>query len=148
MALTLDSTRSLIVQCRHQENPRELYRIEGISTLVDVGGGIGSSLNMIISSYPSIKGVNFDLPHVVHNAPAYPGVEHVGGDMFSSRWLRRPTTRGGTNVFHCDAMMLTLNPGGKERTEAEFEYLAKVSGLHAFKLACSAYDYKDIKFIK
>ncbi|KAK8481075.1 hypothetical protein V6N13_102485 [Hibiscus sabdariffa] len=57
---------------------------EGLKTLVDVGGGTGLCLNMIISKYPTIKGINFDLPHVIDNAPAIPGVEHVGGDMFES----------------------------------------------------------------
>ncbi|KAK7323372.1 hypothetical protein VNO77_26844 [Canavalia gladiata] len=61
----------------------EIYNgFEGISLLVDVGGGIGQNLNMIISKYPSTKGINFDQPTVIQNAPAYPGLEHVGGDMF------------------------------------------------------------------
>ena len=47
---------------------------ESLKSVVDVGGGIGASLNMIISKYPSIKGINFDLPHVIQDAPAYPGV--------------------------------------------------------------------------
>ncbi|KAK9724916.1 hypothetical protein RND81_05G108300 [Saponaria officinalis] len=57
---------------------------EGISTLVDIGGGNGTTLNMIISKYPSIRGINLDLPHVLANAPSYEGVEHVPGDMFVS----------------------------------------------------------------
>ncbi|KAK7274537.1 hypothetical protein RIF29_15631 [Crotalaria pallida] len=57
---------------------------EGISTLVDVGGGVGQALKLIISKYPKIKGINFDLPHVIHSAPPHPGIEHVGGDMFES----------------------------------------------------------------
>ncbi|KAK7323379.1 hypothetical protein VNO77_26851 [Canavalia gladiata] len=57
---------------------------EEISLLVDVGGGIGQNLNMIISKYPAIKGINFDLPPVIQNAPNYPGIEQVGGDMFES----------------------------------------------------------------
>ncbi|GAB2290819.1 hypothetical protein Dimus_025086 [Dionaea muscipula] len=56
---------------------------EGLTSLVDVGGGTGASLNMIVSKFPSIKGVNFDLPYVVKHAPAYPGIEHIGGDMFT-----------------------------------------------------------------
>ena len=47
---------------------------EDIPTLTDVGGGIGSSLNMIVSKYPSIKGINFDLPQVIQNAPPHPGI--------------------------------------------------------------------------
>ncbi|CAI9106578.1 OLC1v1005767C2 [Oldenlandia corymbosa var. corymbosa] len=57
---------------------------EQLHTLVDVGGGLGITLHKIISKYPSIKGINFDLPHVVEAAPSYPGVVHVGGDMFES----------------------------------------------------------------
>ncbi|XP_057740682.1 flavone 3'-O-methyltransferase 1-like [Arachis stenosperma] len=57
---------------------------DGISTLVDVGGGYGQVLKQILFQYPSIKGINFDLPHVVKNAPPHPGIEHIGGDMFES----------------------------------------------------------------
>ncbi|XP_059301525.1 cathecol O-methyltransferase 1 [Lycium ferocissimum] len=57
---------------------------EGLKSLVDVGGGLGVNLKMITSKYPTIKGINFDLPHVVQDAPSYPGVEHVVGDMFES----------------------------------------------------------------
>ncbi|NP_001268100.1 caffeic acid O-methyltransferase [Vitis vinifera] len=63
----------------------EAYKgFEGLTSIVDVGGGTGATLNMIISKYPTIKGINFDLPHVIDDAPSYPGVEHVGGDMFVS----------------------------------------------------------------
>ncbi|KAF2322471.1 hypothetical protein GH714_017205 [Hevea brasiliensis] len=55
----------------------------GLNSLVDVGGGSGVAINMIISKYPSISAINFDLPHVIKEAPPRPGVKHVGGDMFS-----------------------------------------------------------------
>ncbi|KAK7349007.1 hypothetical protein VNO80_23829 [Phaseolus coccineus] len=57
---------------------------EGLSTLVDVGGGVGQTLKLILSAHPSIKGVNFDLPQTIQDAPPHPGIEHVGGDMFES----------------------------------------------------------------
>ncbi|XP_028785336.1 isoliquiritigenin 2'-O-methyltransferase isoform X2 [Neltuma alba] len=61
----------------------EIYKgFEGISTLVDIGGGTGQNLKMIISKYPSIEAINFDLPQVIQNAQPHPGIEHVGGDMF------------------------------------------------------------------
>ncbi|KAF5464584.1 hypothetical protein F2P56_014653 [Juglans regia] len=63
----------------------ESYKgFEPLKQLVDVGGGLGGALHSITSKYPHIKGINFDLPHVVQQAPSYPGVEHVGGDMFKS----------------------------------------------------------------
>ncbi|XP_052208241.1 xanthohumol 4-O-methyltransferase-like [Diospyros lotus] len=55
-----------------------------IGSLVDVGGGIGNSIAEITKAYPHIKATNFDLPHVIATAPEYPGVSHVGGDMFKS----------------------------------------------------------------
>ncbi|KAI3990243.1 hypothetical protein MKX01_037582 [Papaver californicum] len=54
----------------------------GMKELLDVGGGIGTSVSKIVSKYRSIHGINFDLPHVISVAPQYPGVEHVEGDMF------------------------------------------------------------------
>jgi flavonol 3-O-methyltransferase/caffeic acid 3-O-methyltransferase len=61
----------------------ELYHgFEGLGTLVDVGGGVGATVAAIAAHYPTIKGVNFDLPHVISEAPQFPGVTHVGGDMF------------------------------------------------------------------
>ncbi|KAF5183615.1 Bergaptol o-methyltransferase [Thalictrum thalictroides] len=57
---------------------------ENLREIVDVGGGVGTSIGLITSKYPTIKGINFDLPHVVAHAPSYPGVKHVGGNMFES----------------------------------------------------------------
>ena len=44
-----------------------------INKLVDVGGGLGTTLSFIVSKYPNIQGINFDLPHVIKEAPSYPG---------------------------------------------------------------------------
>ncbi|KQK14236.1 tricetin 3',4',5'-O-trimethyltransferase [Brachypodium distachyon] len=55
---------------------------DDVKTLVDVGGGVGATIRAIISKYPHISGVNFDLPHVISSAPTCPGVQHIGGDMF------------------------------------------------------------------
>ncbi|KAJ7515768.1 hypothetical protein O6H91_22G027300 [Diphasiastrum complanatum] len=57
---------------------------ESVKRLVDVGGGTGSGLSMIMSRYPCMQGTNFDLPHVVATAPPLTGVNHVGGNMFES----------------------------------------------------------------
>lgn len=61
------------------------YRgFDGLTSLVDVGGGTGTVLAEIVRAYPSIRGINYDLPHVVDTAPPLPGVQHVGGDMFET----------------------------------------------------------------
>ena len=46
---------------------------DDINVLVDVGGGLGSSLHLIISRFPHIRGINFDQPHVISRAPIYSG---------------------------------------------------------------------------
>lgn len=171
----------------------EMYGgFEGLKTVVDVGGGIGATLNMIISKYPQIKGINFDLPHVVSDAPNFPGVEHVGGDMFVSvpsgdaifmKWILHdwsdehcakilkncykalpdtgkviiaesilpvlPETDVNSHaVFQLDNIMLAHNPGGKERTEKDFEGLAKGAGFNGFTVVCCAYGSWIMEFHK
>ncbi|RDX65322.1 Caffeic acid 3-O-methyltransferase, partial [Mucuna pruriens] len=49
--------------------------IEGVETLVDVGGNSGISLRMIMDKYPNVrKGINYDLPDMVARAPHIPGI--------------------------------------------------------------------------
>uniref|UniRef100_N1R3X4 Caffeic acid 3-O-methyltransferase n=1 Tax=Aegilops tauschii TaxID=37682 RepID=N1R3X4_AEGTA len=61
----------------------EFYNgFDRVGTLIDIGGGIGATLHAITTKYPSIRGINFDLPHVASEAPPFPRVTHVGGDMF------------------------------------------------------------------
>ncbi|KAK1396591.1 Caffeic acid 3-O-methyltransferase [Heracleum sosnowskyi] len=166
---------------------------EGLKSIVDVGGGSGAALSMIISKYPTIKGINFDLPHVVGDSPSHPGVEHVGGDMFASvpkgdaiflKWVFHswsdeeclrilkncyqaladnkkvivaefilPEVPGGSDsatksVVHLDAIMLAYVPGGKERTEKEFEALATKAGFKSFSKVCCAYNTWIMEFSK
>ncbi|CAL5399872.1 unnamed protein product [Camellia sinensis] len=58
--------------------------LDGLDSLVDVGGGNGTTIRLFVKACPWIRGINFDLPHVVSEAPDFVGVENVGGDMFSS----------------------------------------------------------------
>jgi hypothetical protein len=44
------------------------YDFSGIGTLVDVAGGHGFLLTSILKAYPSMRGILFDLPHVVSGA--------------------------------------------------------------------------------
>ncbi|KAK5777855.1 hypothetical protein PVK06_045822 [Gossypium arboreum] len=103
---------------------------------------------MIVSKYPTIKCINFDLPHVIENAPTYPGVEHVGGYMFASVpkrdaiFMKDVPDNGkmivadsilsdytdpslATKVVGLfDCTLWATNHCRKERTEKEFEALA------------------------
>ncbi|KAL7257327.1 hypothetical protein ACSBR1_003602 [Camellia fascicularis] len=58
--------------------------LDGLDSLVDVGGGNGTTLRVLIKACPWIRGINFDLPHVVSEAADCVGDENVGGDMFES----------------------------------------------------------------
>ncbi|CAA0827943.1 Flavone 3-O-methyltransferase 1 [Striga hermonthica] len=171
----------------------EKYKgFEGLNSLVDIGGGTGASLKMIVSKYPSMRGINFDLPHVIKEAPSYPGVEHIGGDMFVSvpkadamfmkwichDWSDEHCKKLLKNCYEAlphdgkvivadvifpedlnsgpayaraaigDMMMLAYNPGGKERTEKEFQALADYAGFKRIIKVCAAYNIWIMEFHK
>ncbi|XP_048126942.1 caffeic acid 3-O-methyltransferase-like [Rhodamnia argentea] len=165
---------------------------EGLKIVVDVGGGSGAVLSMIVAKYPLIKGINYDLPHVIEVAPSYPGVKHVGGDMFISvpkgdaifmKWICHdwsdercgkllkncydalpvngkvivaeyilpvyPDSSLATKgVIHMDCMMLAYFSGAKERTEKEFEALAKGAGFQGFRVMCCTFNTHIMEFLK
>lgn len=67
------------------------YDFSGIQTLCDVGGGHGTLLSAVLKANAHLKGVLFDLPHVVAGAPevlAQHGIESrievCGGDFFEA----------------------------------------------------------------
>ena len=50
--------------------------------------------------------------------------------------------------FHVYCIMLAHNPGGKERTEKEFEALANKSGFKGIKVVCNAFGVYIIELLK
>jgi ubiquinone/menaquinone biosynthesis C-methylase UbiE len=69
----------------------DAYDFSTIGTLVDVGGGSGALLRTILRRYPAMRGVLFDLRHVIDRARATMNAaglaercELVGGDFFVS----------------------------------------------------------------
>jgi hypothetical protein len=67
------------------------YDFSALETIVDVGGATGNMLAAILSRYPQPRGVLFDLPHVVKDAPALLGaagmsdrVATAAGDFFGA----------------------------------------------------------------
>ncbi|XP_073362197.1 probable inactive methyltransferase Os04g0175900 [Aegilops tauschii subsp. strangulata] len=46
------------------------HGFDDVAVLVDVGGGTGSTMEMITCRYKHIRGINFDLPHVISLAPS------------------------------------------------------------------------------
>jgi hypothetical protein len=47
------------------------YDLTGLDTIVDVGGATGNLLIGLLSRHSAAKGILFDLPHVVKDAPAF-----------------------------------------------------------------------------
>jgi hypothetical protein len=45
------------------------YDFSDLTTIVDVGGATGNLLTTILASYPGSRGILFELPHVVRDAP-------------------------------------------------------------------------------
>ena len=54
----------------------EVYDFAGIDVLVDVAGGHGKVLTTILQRYPGMRGILFDLPHVI--AGAAPVIDAAG----------------------------------------------------------------------
>jgi hypothetical protein len=46
------------------------YDFSGLGTIIDVGGATGNFLATILGRYPGPRGILFDMPHVVRDAPA------------------------------------------------------------------------------
>ena len=66
----------------------EAYDFTGINTLIDIAGGEGRLLNGVLERYPSMRGVLFDLPHVIESARQTTSVgdrcDYATGDFFVS----------------------------------------------------------------
>ncbi|KAG4967811.1 hypothetical protein JHK87_033462 [Glycine soja] len=57
---------------------------KGLNSLVDVGGGTGTMAKAITKSFPQLKCIVFDLPHVVDGLHGTENIKYVGGDMFEA----------------------------------------------------------------
>ncbi|KAL5978522.1 hypothetical protein ACLOJK_029639 [Asimina triloba] len=58
--------------------------LDGVASLVDVGGSTGVAARAVAKAFPHIRCAVFDLPHVIATAPECPEVERIEGDMFQS----------------------------------------------------------------
>ncbi len=153
----------------------QAYDFSGINALVDVGGGNGSQLAIILHAHPELRGILFDLPHVAERTRhllAAAGLEGrcqvLGGNFFQSvpsgadtillrhivhdwndeqsltilRNCRAALPPEGkllviesvipTGNEPCAGKLLDLTmlliPGGKERTQAEYNALFRQAG--------------------
>jgi hypothetical protein len=100
--------RFMTVQSRlHNAAIIDSYNFSAVGVVVDIGGGQGGTLAAVLTQYPDMRGVLFDLPNVV--APAskletsrfLDRCEVVGGDMLQS------VPRGG-DVYIIKRVMMDL----------------------------------------
>jgi len=157
----------------------EAYDFSGIQKLVDVGGGHGSVVGSILQKHPTLRGVLYDLDHVVAGAKGLLGSLGVadrcevvegnffesvpaGGDAYIMKHIIhdwdddkcrvilghiRKVLPGNGKVLLLESIVPGLNepsmskwidlemmifPGGRERTEEEFQKLFASAG---FKLS-------------
>lgn len=52
---------------------QRFHGLDGLSVLIDVGGGTGAMLQTIIGYHKHLRGINYDLPHVIGQAPSIKG---------------------------------------------------------------------------
>ncbi|WCJ30889.1 O-methyltransferase family protein [Euphorbia peplus] len=71
---------SRLLSCILIDEGKEVF--EGLNSLVDVGGGIGTTTKAIAEAYPHIQCTLLDLPHVVDGLHDTPNLKFVGGNMF------------------------------------------------------------------
>lgn len=76
---SMDSDTRIVMHAVLKEYP-EVF--QGLTSLVDVGGGRGTASLAINAAFPRIKCTVMDLPHVVAEGPAGTALTFVGGDMF------------------------------------------------------------------
>ncbi|RDX76814.1 putative O-methyltransferase 3, partial [Mucuna pruriens] len=57
---------------------------KGLESLVDVGGGTGTMVKTIAKSFPQLKCIVFDLPHVIDGMQGTENIKYVVGDMFEA----------------------------------------------------------------
>ncbi|KAI3848997.1 hypothetical protein MKW92_018528 [Papaver armeniacum] len=133
-----------------------------IRSLVDVGGGTGAMIAEIVEANPHIQGINFDLPHVLATAlntqgsPMLRWILHDWSDENCLKILRNcyeaisKAKNGKVIIVDCvlqpdgndlfdktglafDLLMM-VDTGGKERTEAEWKILLNNTGFTRYNI--------------
>ncbi|QDU07466.1 methyltransferase [Gimesia aquarii] len=173
----------------------EAYDFSEFKVLADIGGGNGSNLIGLLQHYPEMKGILFDLPHVIErsqtnleNAGLGNRCESIGGSFFDSipltadAYLMRhiihdwDDEKSLTILRNCHAVMsensklliiesvippgnepfagkfldlvMMLIPGGKERTESEYQTLYNQAGFELTRIVPTKTELSIIEGVK
>ncbi|MBA0749837.1 hypothetical protein Gogos_003718, partial [Gossypium gossypioides] len=107
-------------------------------TLVDVGAGYGVTLNMIISKYPSIKGINYDLPYVDDEhclkllRKYYEALDEKGKVIVISYMMSKEAEASSAAKFVSQMDLLMATEFGAK----QFKPMAIDVGFSSFQLKC------------
>ncbi|KAK9146045.1 hypothetical protein Sjap_005948 [Stephania japonica] len=147
-------TASLINDCK------DIF--QGIESLVDIGGGNGTTIKAISDAFPHLNCSLFDLPHVVTDSNddhprsnAFLLILHDWSDEDCVRILKRckeAVAKEGGKVIIVDVALeedskhelnnarlvldidMLVNTGGKERSREDWEKLIKLAGFGGYKI--------------
>ncbi|PPD91313.1 hypothetical protein GOBAR_DD11740 [Gossypium barbadense] len=136
---------------------------EGLNSLVDVGGGTGTTAKAIADTFPHMECTVFDLPNIVAGLQGSKNLKYVGGNMFeafptgdaillkpckeaisSQDKVGRMVVRENEKVndeasnltktqLFFDMLMLVL-VAGKERQQEEWAKLFSAAGFRSYKI--------------
>ncbi|WRX24695.1 O-methyltransferase domain - like 10 [Theobroma cacao] len=126
----------------------EIYKgFDGVSQVVDVGGGLGTNLKLIVSKYPQIK-ANFHLPLVVKDAPNFPNAISESGKviLLESIVPELPMTDPVTATTpNSDLSLVHMLPWCKGENKERWQ---REAGFPTLKLVCRAYNYLVMELYK
>ncbi|KAK9131945.1 hypothetical protein Scep_011473 [Stephania cephalantha] len=90
---------------------------EGLTSLVDVGGGIGIMGIAIAKAFPDIECSVLDLPHVVASCKGSENLKFVAGDMFQA-------------IPSADAVLLKYNKANEPKPDHSGRLMKDYEGRH------------------
>ncbi|KAH0689973.1 hypothetical protein KY289_017331 [Solanum tuberosum] len=134
---------------------------EGLKSLVDVGGGIGTVAKAISNAFPELKCSVFDLPHFVEGLEGGINLSYIGGDIDEDcvKILKKckeaiPSKENGGKVIVIDIVidnqkgddksfetqlfsdvLMMVHVSGKERNEQEWAKLFSDAGFSDYKIS-------------
>ncbi|KAF7836138.1 isoliquiritigenin 2'-O-methyltransferase-like [Senna tora] len=128
----------------------EIYKgFEGISTLVDVGGGIEHIGGDMFASVPKGDAIILKVSAICHNwsdessiqilKKCYESLPENGKVIIIEFIMSETIEPSEESKLLCSLDNLMFLHNGRERTEKEYEFLCKQSGFSAFKVASRAF---------
>ncbi|GMN31200.1 hypothetical protein TIFTF001_003147 [Ficus carica] len=130
----------------------EIYQgFEGLTSLVDVGGGDGGIEHCAGDMFAAIpKGDAIFMKCLVILKKCYEALPDHGKvivvDMVISETPE--TSLASRSLYQFDMFMMNTNMTGKERTETEFQCLAEAAGFSTVRVACSAFNFAVVELFK